>query len=714
MSVSRRALSVLGYHRAMGRTRRAGRLIALALGLVSPLTGCGGDEAAPQPVCEGLGEEACTEALLGAMSLEEKVEQMHGSSLVAVDGIYHTPDNPRLGIAGFGMVDGPRGVRAGHATAFPVAAARGASWDRDLERRVGEAIGAEAAAKGANVILAPTMNVLRHPAWGRAQETYGEDPTHIGAMAVAFIEGAQEHVLASAKHFAANSIEDTRLDVDVTIDERTLREVYLPHFERAVREGHVGSVMSAYNSVNGAYCSENATLLRDILKGEWQFEGFVESDWLFAVHSTTPSALAGLDVEMPAPAFYGAPLLAAARSGEVPSEVIDDAVRRGLRQKLRFGVGTPPPFGVEVVESAEHRALAREAAQKSIVLLENRGGALPLDETSLGSLAVVGSLASVANLGDRGSSAVTPTSAVSPLEGLETALGAGRVTHVGLDDSLSAADIAAVAAADAAVVVVGLTADDEGESLGVTGGDRDSLGLSASHQALIAAVAAVQPRTIVVLEGGSAVTVQGWSDSVAAILMAFYPGQEGGHALADLLLGVVAPSGKLPVTFPVDAADLPPFDHVSHAVTYDAFHGYRRLDRDGTAPLYPFGHGLSYTTFDYGSLTLDAATVGAGDTLVAHFELTNSGTRVGEEVVELYVRAPGVSVERAVRVLAAFERVPLAPGASTTVTLEVPIGELAYWNVADHAFALEPGSYTVEVGRSSRDLPLQTNFSVTP
>jgi beta-glucosidase len=331
------------------------------------------------------------------MTLEEKVDQMHGSSLAAVDDLFLTPDNARLGIPGFRMVDGPRGVRAGRATAFPVAMARGASFDPELERRVGRAIGREAAARGANVILAPTINILRHPAWGRAQETYGEDTTHIGAMGVAFIEGAQEHVLASAKHFACNSIEDTRFDVDVTIDERTLREVYLPHFRRAVVDAKVGSVMSAYNQVNGHYASENAHLIRDILKGEWAFDGFVESDWVFGTRSTVAAANAGLDIEMPAATYFGPWLVEAVQAGEVDEAVIDEAATRVVRKKVELGASMTPQLDPDVIESAEHLALAREAARAGMVLLKNEG-ALPLARAA-GTLVVVGELATVAEPG---------------------------------------------------------------------------------------------------------------------------------------------------------------------------------------------------------------------------------------------------------------------------------------------------------------------------
>ena len=370
------------------------------------------------------------------------------------------------------MVDGPRGVRAGNATAFPVGMARGATWDPALERLVGDAIAKEAVAKGANVLLAPTMNLLRHPGWGRAQETYGEDTHHMTVMSAAFIEGAQQHLIATAKHYALNSIEDTRFEVDVSTDERTLREIYLRHFRHAVMQTGVGAVMSAYNSVNGFYCAENEHLVRDILKDEWGFDGFVMSDWFLGVHSTTESALAGLDVEMPAPVFYGPKLRDAVDGGDVPISIIDDAVTRIVTTKLRFDIAQPAAFGDEVVESDEHIELAREVARRSITLLKN-DAALPLGSGD--SIALVGSLAATANLGDDGSSAVHPSSSISPLAGLEAL--ANEVTLID-NDAPTTSDEASIAAADAAVVVVGLTGEDEGENLGTSGGDRDSGGQS--------------------------------------------------------------------------------------------------------------------------------------------------------------------------------------------------------------------------------------------
>ncbi len=655
--------------------------------------------------------EQRVDALLADMTLAQKLDQMRGKTLGT--GGWRTPDEPSLGLPGFGMLDGPRGVSAligGHATAFPVAVARGASWDPALEERVGEAIGAEARAKQASVLLAPTVNILRHPRWGRAQETYGEDTLHLGQMGAGFVRGAQQHVIASAKHLALNSIEDTRLDLNVTVDERSLREVYLPHFRILVQQAHVGSVMAAYNSVNGQYCAENVHLLHDVLKGDWDFQGFVESDWIFGMHGTATSANAGLDIEMPVPNFYGPPLASAVTAGTVSQAVIDDAVRRVLRAKLCFRLDTDPPVAdPATIESPAHLDLALEAEREGIVLLKNAGASLPLDRARMRSVAVLGGLAATVNLGDHGSSDVSPSFAVTPLDGIRSQAPGVSVTDLSAS-TMSDADRATVASADAAVVVVGLTADDESERV-FTVGDRKSLDLSPAQNELVATVAALNPRTIVVLEGSGAVTMP-WVNDVGAILMAWYPGQEGGRAIADVLFGDVNPSGKLPVTFPVREADLPPFDDHSTQVTYGYFHGYRWVDRLGIAPLFPFGFGLSYTTFRYANLTLERSSFSPAGRLRATVEVTNTGSVAGDEIAQLYVSYPGSRVERAVQDLKAFARVHLEPGETRTVVFGVRAADLAYWDVAAGGWTVEPTTYGVRVGGSSRDLPLEATFTV--
>ena len=666
--------------------------------------------------CDEASVEEGARAWLEQMSLEQKLFEMHGLQATAVDELYLAGGDASLGIPAFKMVDGPRGVRAGNATAFPVGMARGATWDPELEREVGLAMGLEAAAKGANVLLAPTINLLRHPGWGRAQETYSEDPFHMGRMALGFIGGLQNHVLASAKHFAVNSVENTRFTMSANLDERTLREVYLPHFRVAVEVAQVGSIMSAYNRVNGTYCGENEHLLRDILKGDWGFSGFVESDWVFGARSTVPSALAGLDIEMPAPFHFGAPLLEAVEGGEVPESVIDEAVLRVLERKLCFGLDVPEAVDLAVIESEAHRALAREVAEKSMVLLKNEEGLLPLAE-DVGTVAVVGALAAVANLGDLGSSSVTPSQVVTPLEGLEARLGSQRVLSIPTD-APSPDELAALDGVDVAVIVVGLTHLDEGEyipaGLGTDfgeGGDRAQLGLPEAQVELIEAVAARVEHTVVVLEAGSALLVRPWIDEVPAVVMAWYPGMEGGTALARVLAGDVGPSGRLPVSFARAETDLPEWDIESEEVSYAYLHGYRLLDAEGSEPEFAFGHGLGYSETELGRASLEREAAGVGDSVIVSVDVYNRGERAMDELVQIYASAPDSSVERAPKVLVGFARVSLEPGEVKTVQIEIEVAQrLSHWDSDAGAWALEATSWVLHIGRSARDLPLELSL----
>jgi len=699
-------------------------VLFLSAFLCASLWGCSSNDGAPEsatPACESAGFCGCREKavealvsdILAEMTLAEKLDQMHGVGFLPVEGLWHTAENERLGVPGFRMVDGPRGVGAlaGTATAFPVGMARGATWDRELEKRVGEAMGREVRAKGGSVLLAPTINILSHPRSGRAQETYGEDPLHLGRMGVAFIRGAQRHVVASAKHYALNNIENTRYWVNVSVDERTLREIYLPHFRMAVREGHVGSVMSAYNRVNGHYCSGNFALLGRILKEDWGFKGFVESDWFFGVWSSVESARAGLDIEMPAPIFYGNRLFAAVRGGAVPEETIDDAVRRILRVKYCFDLDTDPPErNPEEVATEEHAALALEVARKGVVLLKN-DGILPLDRESIESVVVVGELANTPNHGDKGSSTVDPPYVVTPLEGIRNRAGGLRVDYV-VGNPLSEDDRDAVTAADATVVVVGLTAEEEGEAIVPGKGDRANLRLPHEQEQLIQAVAALNPRTIVVLEGGSVITLESWLPWVEALLMAWYPGQEGGNAIADVLFGDVNPSGRLPSTWPRREGDLPPFVNDQTQVEYGYDHGYLYVDRQGIEPRFPFGYGLSYTTFAYTNLALSDETVPGDGALRVGVDVSNTGAVAGEEVVQLYVSYTGSRVRRPVRALKGFEKILVAPGKTRRVLFDLDVEDLAFYDVEMGAWEVEPISYTVHLGRSSRDLPLDATFTV--
>jgi beta-glucosidase len=649
------------------------------------------------------------EELLAAMSLPEKIGQMSGNASLADVGImlvrynlrtYDSGENKRLGIPAIRFTDGPRGVTVGRSTCFPAAMARGATWDPALEERVGRAIGIEARAQGTNFFAGVCVNVPRHPGWGRAQETFGEDPHLLGEMGSAAIRGAGPHVMTCVKHFACNSIEESRFYVDVRIDEVALREIYLPHFKKCIDAG-ADSVMSAYNRVNGEYCGHNQHLLADILKNEWDFDGFVMSDFCYGVYDGKAGVTAGLDVEMPWTRCYGKTLQKLVKAGDVPEAAIDRAVSRILRTKLAFGLrDSSAAHPKEKIACPEHTRLAYEVACKSMVLLKNNG-VLPLDRNRIKRIAVLGRLADRANLGDKGSSMVRPPYAVTPLAGIRSRAGNDiEVLHYAGSSLEKARRIAAQA--DVTIIVAGLTGREEGEYFPrIRGGDRLDLGLVEQDRALIKAVSGQSPPCVAVLEGGSAITMAEWKDDVDAILMAWYPGMEGGSALADILFGDVNPGGRLPITFFESADQLFPFDKKARRVAYDHYHGYRYADSKKIRPAFYFGFGLSYTEFSYANLALDDERLPPDGTLAARVDVTNIGTRAGDEVVQLYVEYPAGDPPRLVRELKAFRRISLAPGETKTVELMVPISDLACYSPARKGWEVARGDYAARVGPSA-------------
>ncbi len=607
----------------------------------------------------------------------------------------------RLGIPGIRFSDGGRGVVIGASTAFPVTIARAATWDPSLEERVGIAIGLETRARGANYSASVCVNLLRHPGWGRAQECYGEDPVLTGRMGSALTRGVRLHVMACVKHFALNSMENERFEVDVAVDEHALHEVYLPHF-KAVVEAGADSVMSSYNRVRGEYMDVNRALLTTVLRDEWNFSGFVTSDWVFGTHDAVVSLEAGMDVEMPLRLLRARELPAALRNGDLARATVLQSARRILRTCVQHAatreLAAPT---AALIASPAHRALAHQVAAESIVLLKNEtvGEAplLPLSPTTR-HLTVIGRLAARPNLGDHGSSRVRPPSTVSPLQGLREAFPGVRITTTTGRNERAAAAMAA--AAETAIVVVGLDQHDEGESvvtggvdvgvLGrtfgsgplrrvliglahlasrfVRGGDRSSLSLRPSDERLIHAVVAANPRTVVVLISGSAILTETWRGRVPALLLAWYGGMEGGRALAGVLTGSEEPGGRLPFVLPTDAAHLPLFDPAAKSVVYDDKWGQRRLDGEGHIPAFPFGFGLGYTTIEHRLLDHGFDdTGGNADVLV-----TNKGDREGSTVVQVY--AADVSLRRPVAQLLGFRKVTLQPGAETIVRVALDAG----------------------------------------
>jgi beta-glucosidase len=661
------------------------------------------------------------EAILAEATLAEKVGMMSGKGFFSAykedAGVWGARPYragggiERLNVPAFYFTDGPRGVARGQSTCFPCTMARGASFDTDLERRIGEAMSIEIKAQGCNLTGAVCVNLLRHPSWGRAQETYGEDTFHLGAMGSALSIGLQTHnVCATVKHYALNSMENARFKVDVRIDERTLHEIYLPHF-RMILDAGVGSVMSAYNKMNGEYCGQHRELLTDILRGEWGFGGFVHSDWVMGVYKPYGAA-AGLDVENPEPIVFGDKLIAAVDGGHIEPHVIDTACRRILTTLYRFECAENPlpDYPLSLVASPAHTALALEAAEKSAVLLTN-DGTLPLDAAKLQKLAVVGKLADMVNTGDNGSSRVRAPYVVTPLEGLKRYLGADRIT-------------ADIGAADAVVVVAGYTAEEEGEfipgdlALGQAGseaaipdalkearkksaprpksigGDRIDLGLPADQIAEIESAAKSGKPVIVVLVTGSALMVEGWHDKVSAILQTFYCGMEGGTALARLLFGDVSPSGRLPFTVARDPAQYPHFDRDAETIDYDYWHGYAKFEAQQLRPRFAFGHGLSYTDFGYRALQARLT----DDAVEVSVAVSNTGGRSGGHAVLAYVAYPGSVQPRARRSLQAFDRVELAAGETRVVRMRIPLDQLAYRCPDTHGWKLESGEHRIEVG----------------
>lgn len=785
--------------------------------------------------------------LLSMLTLEEKINLLGGKD-------FETVPIPRLGIPSLTMTDGPVGIRWQPSSAFPVSIMMAASWNTTLIESLGVALARETLAKGRHMLLGPCVNIQRTPFAGRNFESFGEDPFLAARMAVAHVKGVQAlRVIATTKHYACNNQEYERDFTNVIVSERALREIYLPAFEAAVKEAGSMSVMSAYNKVNGTWCSENPVLLTDILKKEWEFPGFVVSDW-GAVHSTVPTFKAGLDIEMPTGKYLNTGnLMPALKSGVLDEATLNDKVRRFLRTIIWAGLFDVRQNTGGELNSARHRKLALDVAREGMVLLKNDTQVLPLSKPALKTLAVIGPNAATARTGGGGSSRVDPIYAVSPLDALRQRLSpevtiryatgcqtagdldpipagalrppgsppginglraeyfsnkdlkdspvlmrvdptidfswsagapdqtlrpdsfsvrwtgtvtamksgphtlqtisddgvrlwldgtlliddwsdhgahprsasvnlvAGRAYDLRIeyyentgdaviklgwrsaDESLLAEAVRAASSSDAAVLCVGLNEFFESE-----GFDRQSLSLPTDQVNLIRAVAAANKKTIVVLNTGAPVLMEEWLAQVPALVLAWYPGEEGGSALADLLFGVSNFSGKLPITLAKRWEDFPAFGNYpgSGSVQYaeGVFVGYRHFDRNKTGVLFPFGHGLSYTTFVYSDL--NAVPVEAGETMKVQVSVAvrNAGARAGAEVVQLYVRPPASPVERPVRELKGFKKVTLEPGATALIQFTLDYRSFAYYDEVKNAWTVFPGTYQVHVGSSSRDL----------
>ncbi|MDC7123396.1 glycoside hydrolase family 3 C-terminal domain-containing protein [Cellulomonas fimi] len=660
------------------------------------------------------------EHVLAALTLEEK------AALTSGRDFWHAKGVERLGVPAVMLTDGPHGLRkqrsgADHlglldsvpATCFPTAAALGSTWDVDLVRRVGEALGRETRANDVAVLLGPGVNIKRTPLCGRNFEYVSEDPVVAGEIGVALVDGIQRQgVGTSLKHYAANNQETDRMRVSAEVDERTLREIYLPAFERIVTRAQPWTVMCAYNKVNGTFVSEDHWLLTEVLRDEWAFEGLVVSDW-GAVHDRVAALDAGLDLQMPgAGPRPDEAVVDAVRSGRLDEAVLDTAVRRVLHLIAR---ALPALDDADATYDADaHHALAREAAAAGAVLLKNDAvdgaSVLPLDGAD--GLLVVGEFARTPRYQGAGSSQVVPTRLDDALTALRAATGTDLPFEPGFtisggptgdDDALRAAAVEAARAARTVVVFLGLPGPDESE-----GYDRPRLGLPDNQVATLEAVAAVNPRVVVVLANGSAVSLP-WRDRAAAVLETWLGGQAGGSAVADLLLGTVAPSGRLAESIPLRIEDTPAFGNFpgeGGVVRYGegVLVGYRWYDTRGVDLAYPFGHGLTYTTFGYSDVRAEAVGEGADVRVEVSATVANTGDRSGSEVVQVYVRDPQASVLRPTRELKAFAKVALDPGESRTVTFTLDARDLSYWHPGLRRWVVEGGMFVVEVGASSRDV----------
>ena len=700
--------------------------------------------------------DAEIDKLISQMTLEEKIGMLHGNSMFSTGAV------ERLGIPELKMADGPLGVReeisrdnwapAGltndFATYYPAGGALAATWDAEMAYTFGNSLGQEMRARDKDMLLSPAINMVRTPLGGRTYEYMSEDPFLNKKIAVPLVVGLQDNdVMACVKHFAANNQETNRDFVDVQIDERTLREIYLPAFEAAVKEGHAYGIMGAYNKFRGEYLCENDYMLNKILRDEWGFKGIVVSDWA-AVHSTAKSLKSGLDIEMGTPKpfneFYLADkLVAAAKAGEVSEAEIDIHVKRILRTLFQVkAMGPDSKNRVKGSISTEaHYQDAYKIAAEAIVLLKNDNNALPLKLDGVKSIAVIGNNATKKNaLGGFGAGVKTKRE-ITPLEGLKNRLPSsikinyaegylerydeknkgklgditlnGPVTIDALDPAKVSEAVEAAKKSDVAIIFAGSNRDYETEA-----SDRRTLKLPFGQEELIKKVQAVNPRTIVVMIAGAPFDINEVSKNASTLVWSWFNGSEGGNALADVILGKVNPSGKLPWTMPKNIMDSP-----SHAtksfpggktVNYaeGILIGYRWFDTKDIAPLYPFGYGLSYTTFAFENAKADKTSYDENETITVSVAVKNTGKVDGKEVVQLYASKSDSKVSRASKELKGFKKVLVKAGNSETVTIKLPVKELAYYDVASKKWVVEAGKYTLKVGNSSRDIKKEIAITI--
>ena len=659
------------------------------------------------------------ESLVSQMTLEEKAALCTGATAWT-----STPIS-RLGIPEYRVSDGPHGVRRTEnsmdlgsesipATCFPTASLMASTWDVNLIEALGRALGEEVVALGVNTILGPGVNIKRSPLGGRNFEYFSEDPYLAGQMAISHINGVQSQgVGTSLKHFAANNQEYQRFSIDTLVDERTLREIYLPAFEAAVKQAKPWTVMCAYNKLNGDYCSENYRLLTEILKQEWGFEGLVVSDW-GAVHDRVSSLKAGLDWEMPGPSPRRTQAVVdAVRSGKLDEAVLDEACRRILRVVMKAAeTKVGGTFDVDA-----HHALARKVAAEGMVLLKNNG-VLPLRAPR--HIAVIGRAAQVAHFQGGGSSHINPTRVDVPINALKALAGDAEISYAEgyveedrFDQALIDQAVSTARVSDVTLLYLSLPESKESE-----GYDRSDLDLTAQQVALIQAVTRVQPDTVVILNNGAPVVMGAWIDDTAAVLEAYMMGQAGGSAIADVLFGKVNPSGKLAETFPLRLEDTPAylnFPGENGEVRYGEglYVGYRYYDAKKMPVQFPFGYGLSYTTFDYSNPRVSSEAFKDVDGVTVSVDVTNTGKMAGKEIVQVYVHDQKSGMPRPVKELKGFAKVELQPGETKTVSIPLDFRAFAFYNPLYNQWVTEDGQFDLLIGASSADIRCTQTVSLT-
>ena len=684
--------------------------------------------------------DSLAEELVKQMTLEEKIDQMYGEkmykSIPKFFGNFifkqrfphiYVGRNERLNIPPWVLSDGPRGARVldkkvKAVTTFPVAMARAASWNTNLEYKVHDVISKEMRANKTNYAATPCINLLRHPGWGRAQETYGEDPWLLGEFGVAAVKGIENNnVMACPKHFALNSIENSRWVIDVSVDERALREVYLPHFKKVIQKGKPASIMSAYNKVRGKYSGSNDELLNKILKDEWKFDGFISTDWMYGIYDGIEAINAGLNVEMPWQDEYSySTIKNGIENGQIHVKDIDELVLSTLKTRLKYAFSYDSiNYNHELILNKSHIELAREVSEESMVLIKNEN-ILPFEHGENLKIGVIGRLADTENTGDLGSSNSNPPYVVTPFEGIKN-YHANNSNKVYLDkaDNINES-IKLAKELDQVILVVGYDYSDEGEYImsrgqmlksaeakkligakGV-GGDRLSLKLREDDEILIKEISKVNDNIVVVYIGGSAIDMSGWEKNVPSIVFSWYSGMEGGNALAKIIYGDVNPSGKLPFTIARNSSDYPYFNPYTDTITYGYYHGYSLFEKYNKEIAYPFGHGLSYSNFRYENFNL--VNYNSNDSILNFsVDLTNVSNIGGKEVSQLYVGFENSEIDRPLKLLRDFKKVYLDAGEKKSINFKINKSDLSYYNTKKNKWINEKIEYNFYVGGSSNE-----------